>query len=115
MHLTFPLKQYIEFLILKQNNNGLTYLNVLFSLKMTIIISVHFLSQNFVYSYSLEINFYLLCRLKKKVSPEKMKEIQIKIDKERKELNSRKNLEENERNKIAKSLEKRENDLRKAQ
>jgi hypothetical protein len=44
-----------------------------------------------------------------------MKEIQMKIDQERKELNSRKNLEENERNKIAKSLEKRENDLRKAQ
>lgn len=44
-----------------------------------------------------------------------MKEIQIKIDQERKQLNSRKNLEENERNKIAKNLEKRENDLRKAQ
>ena len=39
----------------------------------------------------------------------------MKIEQERKELNSRKNLEENERNKIAKSLEKRENDLRKAQ
>ena len=62
---------------------------------------------------------FCLVRLKTftffKVSPEKMKEIQIKIDQERKELNSRKNLEENERNKIAKSLEKRENDLRKAQ
>ena len=49
------------------------------------------------------------------VSPEKMKEIQAQIDSERKELFSRKNLEENERNKIARHLEKRENDLRKAQ
>jgi hypothetical protein len=44
-----------------------------------------------------------------------MKEIQTQIDAERKELAARKGLEEAERNKIAKHLEKRENELRKAQ
>jgi hypothetical protein len=44
-----------------------------------------------------------------------MKEIQAQIDMERKELAARKGLEEAERNKIAKSLEKRETELRRAQ
>lgn len=44
-----------------------------------------------------------------------MKEIQAQIDAERKELASRKNIEETERNRIARNLEKRENELRKAQ
>ena len=49
------------------------------------------------------------------VSPEKMKEIQAKIDAERKSLAAKKGMEEVERNKIAANLEKRERDLRKAQ
>lgn len=44
-----------------------------------------------------------------------MKEIQAQIDVERRQLAAQKGLEEAERNKIAKSLEKRENELRKAQ
>lgn len=44
-----------------------------------------------------------------------MKEIQAQIEAEKKELAAKKGMEEAERNKIAKSLEKRENDLRKAQ
>ena len=44
-----------------------------------------------------------------------MNEIQAQIDRERKQLSVAKNMEENERNKIARNLEKRENELRKAQ
>jgi hypothetical protein len=44
-----------------------------------------------------------------------MKEIQHQIDSERKALAAKKGIEENERNKIAANLEKRERDLRKAQ
>lgn len=44
-----------------------------------------------------------------------MKEIQAQIDSERKQLAAKKGLEEAERNRIIKGLEKRENDLRKAQ
>ncbi len=44
-----------------------------------------------------------------------MKEIQAQIDAERRQLAAKKGMEEAERNKIARSLEKRENDLRKAQ
>jgi hypothetical protein len=44
-----------------------------------------------------------------------MKEIQEQIDLERKELAARKGLEEAERNRIARDLEKRETQLRKAQ
>ena len=44
-----------------------------------------------------------------------MQEIQAQLDRERRELAQRKNLDENERNKIARNLEKRENELRRAQ
>lgn len=44
-----------------------------------------------------------------------MKEIQAQIDAERKALGAKKNMEEAERNRIAKNLEKRERDLRRAQ
>ncbi len=49
------------------------------------------------------------------VSPDKMNEIQAQLDLERKQLAAMKNLEENERNKLARNIEKRENELRKAQ
>lgn len=49
------------------------------------------------------------------VSPDKMKEIQSKLDAERKALAESKDMVEVERNKAAASLEKRERDLRKAQ
>lgn len=49
------------------------------------------------------------------VSPEKMNEIQAQIEMERKQLMAQKNMEEAERNRIAKSLEERENKLRRAQ
>ena len=44
-----------------------------------------------------------------------MKEIQAQINAERKKLAAVKGMEEAERDRIAKSLEKRENDLRRAQ
>ena len=44
-----------------------------------------------------------------------MKEIQAKIDSERKNLAKDKNMAQAERDKIAANLEKRERDLRKAQ
>lgn len=44
-----------------------------------------------------------------------MKEIQSKIDEERRELKSKKGMVEAERNKVAQNLEKRERDLHKAQ
>jgi hypothetical protein len=44
-----------------------------------------------------------------------MNEIQAQLDRERKQLAAMKNLEENERNKLARNIEKRENELRKAQ
>ncbi len=50
-----------------------------------------------------------------KVSPQKMKEIQAKIDEERRALEAQKGMVEAERNKVAAGLEKRERDLRKAQ
>jgi hypothetical protein len=57
-----------------------------------------------------QANFYCF-----EVSPEKMKEIQAKIDSERKNLAKDKNMAQAERDKIAANLEKRERDLRKAQ
>ena len=44
-----------------------------------------------------------------------MKEIQAQLDKERRDLADKKNMEESLRNKIARSIEKRENELRRAQ
>lgn len=49
------------------------------------------------------------------VSEEKIREIEAKIEQERKALSQKKGLEEAERNKIAASLEKRERELKKAQ
>jgi hypothetical protein len=49
------------------------------------------------------------------VSNEEIQTKQAEIAEERRRLAAQKGLEEAERNKIAKSLEKRENDLRKAQ
>ncbi len=48
------------------------------------------------------------------VSPEKIQEIQAKIDKERRVLEQKKGLEEAERNKIAANLEKRQRELQNA-
>nr|XP_033783417.1 kinesin-like protein KIF3A isoform X1 [Geotrypetes seraphini] len=52
---------------------------------------------------------------KKKVSPDKMAEMQAKIDEERKALEAKLDMEEEERNKARAELEKREKDLLKAQ
>uniref|UniRef100_A0A2R9BCA2 Kinesin-like protein n=1 Tax=Pan paniscus TaxID=9597 RepID=A0A2R9BCA2_PANPA len=52
---------------------------------------------------------------KKKVSPDKMIEMQAKIDEERKALETKLDMEEEERNKARAELEKREKDLLKAQ
>ena len=49
------------------------------------------------------------------VSPEKMKEIQAQIEAEKRELAAKKNMEESMRNKLARNLEKRERELRRAQ
>ncbi|XP_070595405.1 kinesin-like protein KIF3A [Erythrolamprus reginae] len=54
-------------------------------------------------------------RGKKKVSPDKMLEMQAKIDEERKALETKLDMEEEERNKARAELEKREKDLLKAQ
>lgn len=47
---------------------------------------------------------------KKKVSPDKMVEMQAKIDEERKALETKLDMEEEERNKARAELEKREKD-----
>ncbi|XP_048343915.1 kinesin-like protein KIF3A isoform X2 [Sphaerodactylus townsendi] len=52
---------------------------------------------------------------KKKVSPDKMMEMQLKIEEERKALETKLDMEEEERNKARAELEKREKDLLKAQ
>uniref|UniRef100_A0A667YL99 Kinesin-like protein n=1 Tax=Myripristis murdjan TaxID=586833 RepID=A0A667YL99_9TELE len=52
---------------------------------------------------------------KKKVSPDKMVEMQAKIEEERKALEAKLDMEEEERNKARAELEKREKDLLKAQ
>ncbi|KAG7261061.1 hypothetical protein CRUP_007855 [Coryphaenoides rupestris] len=52
---------------------------------------------------------------KKKVSPDKMLEMQAKIEEERKALEAKLDMEEEERNKARAELEKREKDLLKAQ
>lgn len=52
---------------------------------------------------------------KKKVSPDKMAEMQAKIEEERKALEAKLDMEEEERNKARAELEKREKDLLKAQ
>ncbi|XP_028631709.1 kinesin-like protein KIF3A [Grammomys surdaster] len=54
-------------------------------------------------------------RGKKKVSPDKMVEMQAKIDEERKALETKLDMEEEERNKARAELERREKDLLKAQ
>nr|XP_033948590.1 kinesin-like protein KIF3A isoform X2 [Pseudochaenichthys georgianus] len=54
-------------------------------------------------------------RGKKKVSPDKMVEMQAKIEEERKVLEAKLDMEEEERNKARAELEKREKDLLKAQ
>lgn len=58
----------------------------------------------------------ILCFLgRKKVSPDKMVEMQAKIEEERKALEAKLDMEEEERNKARAELEKREKDLLKAQ
>lgn len=52
---------------------------------------------------------------KKKVSPDKMAEMQARIDEERRVLEAKLDMEEEERNKARAELEKREKDLLKAQ
>ncbi|XP_041930232.1 kinesin-like protein KIF3A isoform X2 [Alosa sapidissima] len=52
---------------------------------------------------------------KKKVSPDKMVEMQAKIEEERRALEAKLDMEEEERNKARAELEKREKDLQKAQ
>ncbi|XP_051789429.1 kinesin-like protein KIF3A isoform X2 [Erpetoichthys calabaricus] len=52
---------------------------------------------------------------KKKVSPDKMMEMQAKIEEERRALEAKRDMEEEERNKARAELEKREKDLLKAQ
>ncbi|XP_048086687.1 kinesin-like protein KIF3A isoform X1 [Alosa alosa] len=54
-------------------------------------------------------------RGKKKVSPDKMVEMQAKIEEERRALEAKLDMEEEERNKARAELEKREKDLQKAQ
>ncbi|XP_043925186.1 kinesin-like protein KIF3A isoform X2 [Protopterus annectens] len=54
-------------------------------------------------------------RGKRKVSPDKMAEMQAKIDEERRALEAKLDMEEEERNKARAELEKREKDLLKAQ
>uniref|UniRef100_A0A8C7ZLK9 Kinesin-like protein n=1 Tax=Oryzias sinensis TaxID=183150 RepID=A0A8C7ZLK9_9TELE len=54
-------------------------------------------------------------QIKKKVSPDKMVEMQAKIEEERKALEAKLDMEEEERNKARAELEKREKDLIKAQ
>ncbi|XP_038839610.1 kinesin-like protein KIF3A isoform X2 [Salvelinus namaycush] len=57
----------------------------------------------------------IIIKGKKKVSPDKMVEMQAKIEEERKELEAKLDMEEEERNKARAELEKREKDLLKAQ
>uniref|UniRef100_A0A8K9UQD5 Kinesin-like protein n=1 Tax=Oncorhynchus mykiss TaxID=8022 RepID=A0A8K9UQD5_ONCMY len=64
--------------------------------------------------FSLSLNRSVLIK-KKKVSPDKMVEMQAKIEEERKELEATLDMEEEERNKARAELEKREKDLLKAQ
>ncbi|XP_072040133.1 kinesin-II 85 kDa subunit-like [Amphiura filiformis] len=52
---------------------------------------------------------------KKNLSPEKMAEMQRKIDEERRALESKKDMEEEDKNKVQAELERRETDLKKAQ
>uniref|UniRef100_A0A8C8J228 Kinesin-like protein n=1 Tax=Oncorhynchus tshawytscha TaxID=74940 RepID=A0A8C8J228_ONCTS len=59
--------------------------------------------------------FFLSPNRTKKVSPDKMVEMQAKIEEERKELEAKLDMEEEERNKVRAELEKREKDLLKAQ
>lgn len=61
------------------------------------------------------ICFHCLFKGKKKVSPDKMVEMQAKIEEERKALETKLDMEEEERNKARAELEKREKDLLKAQ
>lgn len=56
-----------------------------------------------------------VCSGRKKVSPDKMVEMQAKIEEERKALEAKLDMEEEERNKARAELEKREKDLLKAQ
>lgn len=62
-------------------------------------------------------DFISLCvsQGKKKVSADKMVEMQAKIEEERKALEAKLDMEEEERNKARAELEKREKDLLKAQ
>ena len=50
---------------------------------------------------------------KKKISKEKMAEIQAKIDADRRALESKKDMAEEERNKVKEDLDKKENELKK--
>uniref|UniRef100_A0A8C7J9C3 Kinesin-like protein n=1 Tax=Oncorhynchus kisutch TaxID=8019 RepID=A0A8C7J9C3_ONCKI len=68
----------------------------------------------FIWDRSCNMTNTLLWK-KKKVSPDKMVEMQAKIEEERKELEATLDMEEEERNKARAELEKREKDLLKAQ
>uniref|UniRef100_A0A673XVP9 Kinesin-like protein n=1 Tax=Salmo trutta TaxID=8032 RepID=A0A673XVP9_SALTR len=76
---------------------------------------VHSIDAVFSWDRSCNMTNTLLCSRKKKVSPDKMVEMQAKIEEERKELEAKLDMEEEERNKARAELEKRENDLLKAQ
>lgn len=61
------------------------------------------------------IIFSIVILGRKKVSPDKMVEMQAKIEEERRALEAKLDMEEEERNKARAELEKREKDLLKAQ
>lgn len=68
-----------------------------------------------MYGFAFKPYPHLLLTGKKKVSPDKMAEMQAKIEEERKALEAKLDMEEEERNKARAELEKREKDLLKAQ
>lgn len=70
-------------------------------------------SEVFIYLFLYLLN--VSCSGRKKVSPDKMVEMQAKIEEERKALEAKLDMEEEERNKARAELEKREKDLLKAQ
>uniref|UniRef100_A0A8B9KLW5 Kinesin-like protein n=1 Tax=Astyanax mexicanus TaxID=7994 RepID=A0A8B9KLW5_ASTMX len=75
----------------------LSFSTVIFLTELTVLVVPHFFTG------------------KKKMSPDKMVEMQAKIEEERKALEAKLDMEEEERNKARAELEKREKDLLKAQ
>ncbi|XP_040261699.1 kinesin-like protein KIF3A isoform X2 [Bufo bufo] len=76
------------------------------------------LEDNYWFCCEFQDEINLRCFLdagKKKVSPDKMAEMQARIDEERKALEAKLDMEEEERNRARAELEKREKDLLKAQ